>query len=96
MDNRIYLINLYDYYYNLLTEKQQAYFESYYFDNLTLKEISENNSVSRNAISKQLKEAINKLEYYEDKLKLYSKSLKIKNLIAHLDDEVKTKIEELI
>ncbi len=96
MDNRIYLINLYDYYSDLLTEKQKEYFESYYFDNLSLQEISENTKVSRNAISKQIKEVINKLEYFEDKLKLYNKSLKIKELIKEIDINIKNKIEELI
>lgn len=96
MDNRIYLINLYDYYSDLLTEKQKEYFESYYFDNLSLQEISENTNVSRNAISKQIKEVINKLEYFEDKLKLYNKSLKIKELIKEIDINIKNKIEELI
>ena len=56
MEDRIYLINLYDYYGDLLTEKQKEYFESYYFANLSLSEISENTKVSRNAVHKQLKE----------------------------------------
>ena len=73
MDNRIYLINLYDYYGDLLTDKQKEYFEDYYFDNLSLAEISENNNISRNAIHKQLKEVTLKLENYEKKLMLFQK-----------------------
>lgn len=96
MDNRIYLIDLYDYYSDLLTEKQRAYFEDYYFDNLTLAEIGENNDISRNAVHKQLKEVINKLEVYEEKLQLYQKSIKIKELIKNLDQELQEKIKELI
>lgn len=96
MDNRIYFINLYDYYSELLTDKQQNYFEGYYFDNLSLQEISENIGVSRNAVSKQLKDVTNKLEYFEEKLKLYNKSLKIKKLIEKIDADTKSKIEELI
>ena len=42
MNERIKYINLYDYYGELLTDKQKEYFEDYYFDNLTLAEISEN------------------------------------------------------
>ena len=45
MDERLYLINLYDYYGDLLTQKQKDYFEEYYFNNLTLLEISENYDV---------------------------------------------------
>jgi len=35
MNNQLYLINLYDIYKKVLTDKQQAYFEDYYFNNLT-------------------------------------------------------------
>jgi len=96
MDNRIYLINLYDYYGDLLTEKQKQYFEDYYFNNYSLQEISENYNVSRNAIFKQIKEVVNKLSNYEEKLELYAKSLKIKAIISDFDDKIKKEIEELI
>ena len=33
MENTIYMTMLYDYYKNLLTDKQRAYFEDYYFNN---------------------------------------------------------------
>ena len=96
MDKVIYLTNLFDYYGELLTDKQQAYFKYYYFDNLTLSEISENYNISRNAIHKSLKEIEEKLLYYEEKLKLYEKNIKIKKIIANLDDDLKNKIIELI
>jgi len=96
MDNRIYLIDLYDYYSELLTDKQKQYFEYYYFDNLSLAEISENINVSRNAIHNSLKETVNKLEFYEEKLELYKKSKKIKQLIKTLDENLQNKIKELI
>lgn len=96
MDNHLYYINLFDYYGVLLTEKQQEYFKDYYFDNLTLSEISENYNISRNAIHKSLKEIEEKLLYYEEKLKLYEKNIKIKKIIANLDDDLKNKIIELI
>lgn len=96
MDKRLYIINLYDYYGELLTNKQRNYFESYYFDNLSLAEISENEGVSRNAIYKQLKEAESKLNYYENVLKDYEKSLKIKEIIKNCDEKIKIKIEDLL
>ena len=58
---------LYDYYGELLTSKQKNYFEDYYFNNLTLQEISENNNVSRNNAYKIIKDALEKLNYYENK-----------------------------
>lgn len=96
MDNQVLLSILYDYYGELLTDKQQNYFKDYYFDNLTLSEISENYNISRNAIHKSLKEIEEKLFYYEEKLKLYEKNTKIKKIIANLDDDLKNKIIELI
>lgn len=96
MDNQVLLNILYDYYGELLTDKQKNYFKDYYFDNLTLSEISENYNISRNAIHKSLKEIEEKLLYYEEKLKLYEKNIKIKKIIANLDDDLKSKIIELI
>lgn len=96
MDNRIYLIDLYDYYSDLLTDKQKEYFEYYYFENQSLSEISENIKVSRNAIHNSLKETVNKLELYESKLELYKKAQKIKEVIKTLDKDTQEKIKELI
>ena len=61
MDEINNLIILYDYYGNLLTSSQQNYFVEYYFNNLSLSEISENLNVSRNAAHKQLRVACDKL-----------------------------------
>lgn len=96
MSDRLRYINLYDYYGDLLTEKQKEYFEDYYFNNLTLAEIAENLEISRNAVHKQLKEAEKNLDYFEEVLNLYEKSVKIKEIIKDLDKEIKIKIEELI
>ena len=96
MDKVIYLINLFDYYGELLTEKQQSYFKDYYFDNLTLSEIAENKCVSRNAAYKQIKETENKLIHYEEILKQYQNSKKIKEIIKDLDPKLKKQIEELL
>ena len=95
MDKTVYLVNLYDYYSSLLTEKQREYFEDYFKD-LSLSEISENRGISRNGIYKVIKETENKLTYYEKLLCLYEKSIKIRKLVTDLDDEIREKIEELI
>ena len=89
-------VYLFDYYGDLFTDKQKEYFKDYYFNNLTLQEIADNNSVSRNAVHKNIKEILNKLDYYEEKLKLYSNKKKIEKLIENIDVDIKKKIEELI
>jgi len=85
---------LYDYYGDLLTEKQKNYFEDYYFNNLTLQEISENNNVSRNNAHKIIKESLEKLKYYEEKLNLIEKNKQIKKIIK--DNELLEKIDKYI
>ncbi len=96
MENQILLCILYDYYGELLTDKQKKYFKDYYFENLSLSEMSENYNISRNAIHKNIKETEDKLLYYEEVLKLYEKNKKIKKIITNLDDDLKEKILELI
>ncbi len=97
MEKLIYLNNLYDLYGILLTEKQQKYFEEYYFNNLSYGEISEKYGISRNAIFHQLKIIENKLLDYEKKLKLYYKKEKINDIINNIDDsKIKKELEDLI
>lgn len=83
----VFLSILYDHYEKLLSNKQQAYFIDYYFNNLSLSEMSDNYQVSRNAIHKQLKVIEAKLIDYEKKLKLCAKSKKAKVLINNIKDE---------
>ena len=93
MKERLYLINLYDLYGNLLTDKQQTYFEEYYFNNLSLSEMSDLYNVSRSAIGKSLKEIETKLNNYEDKINIYSKLNKVNKLIK--DEDLRNKIEDI-
>ena len=81
LEKRDYLIILYDLYGELLNDKQQQYFEEYYFNNLSLGEISENLNISRNAVHKSLQSIEEKLQFYEEKLKLYKKSKIIYDII---------------
>ena len=97
MEDREYIILLYDYYYELLSDKQREYFEDYYFDNLSLSEISENENKSRNAIHKSIKSVVNKLYEYEEKMKLCDKETKLRKIIEKIDDvKIKREIEELL
>ncbi len=93
MDNTR-LIILYDYYSELLTEQQKEYFEDYYFSNLSLSEIAENNNVSRNAVHNMIKSTTEKLEKYEDKLKIYEKNKKVEKLLE--GNELKEKIMNVL
>lgn len=96
MNNRDYIIILYDYYSNLFNDKQRYYFEEYYFNNLSLQEISENTGISRNAIHKMIKNIENKLYFYEEKLELYKKNQKLTKLLEDSSlDNIKREISKL-
>lgn len=94
MEKQIYLGNLFAIYGELFTEKQQEYFKDYYFNNLTLSEMSENYNVTRNAIHKSMKDTEEKLLFYENTLHIYEKNKKILDLIE--DEKLKEKIEEIL
>lgn len=97
MNDRDLIIILFDYYGELLSDGQKNYFIDYYFNNLSLAEIAENFNVSRNAVSKELKLSVEKLNNYEDKLKLYSKDRKLRRLIDQIEDEeLKEKIDKIL
>lgn len=96
MEDRIYLTMLYDIYGDLLTEKERKYFEAYYFDNLSLGEISENMDVSRNAVHKSIKLVIEKLNEFESKLHLKGKNEILSKIINSInDEELKEKLNEI-
>ena len=96
MDRMIYLNTLYDIYKDLLTDKQKEYYEAYYFDNLSLGEIADNYDVSRNAIFNQLKLIEEKLEEFEDKLRINEKQNKILNILEKKDKELYEEIKGIM
>ncbi len=97
IEDTIYINKLYDCYGNLLTVIQREYFEDYYFQNLTCQEIGENKGISRNAVNKQIKDTVTKLEFFETQLKLCQKRDKIENVIENIEDQkIKEEIKRII
>ena len=96
MDNVIYYNELYDLYGVLLTDKQRLYFEDYYFNNLSFSEMADNYGVSRNAVFKQLHIVTDKLDDYENKLRLREKRMKINELLGDVPLTIKEKVEEIL
>lgn len=66
----IKISQLYDFYSELLSEKQKQYLNDYYFNDFSLTEISENYDISKQAVSNNIKRTITELEQYEEKLNL--------------------------
>jgi len=97
MDKRIRLNILYDYYKEFLTDKQQEYFESYYYNNYSLGEIAEDNNISRNAVHNQLKIVEEKLEEFEHNLELVTKKDKIMKLLKNeISNDLLEQIMEIL
>ena len=88
--------HLFDYYGCLLTEKQQEYFTSYYFDDMSLAEIADIYNVSRNAVHDQLKKIYTLLDYYEEKLQFSLKDNKLNDILKQYENNSNSDIRELI
>lgn len=97
MKEREYIENLYETYKGLLTQRERDYFENYYFEDYNLQEIADNYEVSKSYVGKFINSILEKLNNYEEVLKIYDKLSKIKNTIKYMDDEItRMKIEEII
>ncbi|TCT16974.1 hypothetical protein EDC18_101270 [Natranaerovirga pectinivora] len=64
---------LYDFYGELLTEKQKKIYECYFLNDLSLGEISEQEGISRQGVYDTIKRTTKLLENYENKLNLVKK-----------------------
>jgi len=95
--DKIYLNEIYIYYKELFTEKQQMYFDDYYMNDLSLSEIAENYNVSRNAVHNQLKIVEEKILYYENILGKKRKKEEINQLLNDKVDKLTLeKINEIL
>ncbi len=72
---------LYDFYGQLLTDKQKDVIEMYYLNDFSLSEIGEEHNITRQSVLDMLKRAESSLISYEDKLKLVERYLKQKDFI---------------
>ena len=91
---------LFDFYEKLLTEKQRTVLGFYLNENFSLAEISEEIEISRQAVHDIIKRTTQKLEDYEDKLGLYgrlSRNREIsRDIIGILDDGDKDMIATML
>lgn len=79
------LMNIYG---KLLTEKQYEVLDNYYNSDLSLSEIAENLSITRQAVRDNIKKGENKLFEFEEKLEIMKRTLqqdkKINNVLSEL------------
>lgn len=103
MDKRTEILILFDIYGMLLTDKQKNIMDLYFNNDLSLSEIAENSSTSRQAIHDTIKRCEKLLYEYEKKLQLMEKSKKIKIVKNNIEENLKelyklkeTEINEVI
>lgn len=78
MDKVLEITLLYDFYGELLTEKQRSVIELYYLDDYSLNEIGDSYGITRQAVHELIKRTEKILQGYEAKLMLVDKFLKQK------------------
>ena len=85
---------LYDFYGQLLTQRQQQIFEMYTQENLSLAEISQELGISRQAVHDALRIGQKSLETYEEKLELIARFLRSMDAIEEIDGRILALIEK--
>lgn len=78
LEDRNEIILLIDIYGDLLTEKQKSILELYFFDDLSLVEISKINNSSRQSILYSINKSIDQLKIFEGKMKILEKDKEFK------------------
>ena len=84
MEKNVKLSILLQLYGKLLTENQFNILNDYYNNDLSLSEIAENNSITRQAVRDILKKGENKLFEYEEKLELMKKNESLEKSISNI------------
>ena len=89
------VILLMDCYRDLLTDKQKQYLSLYYEEDLSLSEIAEDLSVSKNAVFDNIQRSVMSLEKYESKLHILENHRKRLALINKIEEEKNKKHEDI-
>ena len=84
MEKKVEISMLWQIYGKLLTEKQYEYIDYYYNNDLSLSEIAENDSITRQAVRDIIKKGERKLFEYEEKLLFMKKTINQEKLIQHI------------
>ena len=90
IDKRVRICLLFDFYGELLTDKQQYSIKRYYDDDASLAEIATELNISRQAVRDSIVTSENMLESFELKLGLVERYNNLKNGISEIIDELES------
>lgn len=106
MEKFVIITYLYDFYQELLTDRQRNLLNGYYFEDFSLSELSQQYQISRQSIFDTIKKTEQKLLDYEEKLHLFAKHqqqqqslvkiTKLCDCMKAKDDEQANTIKEII
>lgn len=96
MSKNLYISSLLDIYGRFLSEKQKTLTEYYYNDDLSLSEIAENEGITRQGVSDNIKRAEQKLISWEKECGYCEKFLKLKELSEKADSDAILQMREII
>ena len=77
---------LYDFYGELLTDHQKRIYESAVYEDLSLKELSEEYGITRQGVHDLIKRCDRILEEYEDKLGMIERFGRIRELVDKIEE----------
>ena len=89
MAKNLDVINLFDIYGEMLTQKQQDFICYYYNDDLSLAEIAENEGITRQGVRDAIKRAEAQLFSFEEHLGLYSRNEALKTGLEEISELIK-------
>ena len=101
MDKNVKMSMLLELYGNMLTDTQRDTASLYYDQNLSLREIAEDDNISRQGVLRNLKLAEDKLLELEEKLGILKEKLRrnqiLEEVIDEIDDKnIKDRLSELL
>lgn len=88
VDKTVRMNLLFDFYGQLLTDRQRRFFEMYYAEDLSLGEIAETSGVSRQAVYDIIKRSAASLESFEERLGLAARHGRQQERLHRLEHRV--------
>lgn len=84
MEQKLAQAYLYDFYGELLNDRQRKIYEDFVFNDLSLGEIAQEEGISRQGVHDMVRRCTKALESYEDRLHLVQKFLSTKERVAKI------------
>ncbi len=94
MDKLLEITLLYDFYGDLLTDKQKSVVELYYLNDNSLHEIADEYGITRQAVMDMLRRAEKLLRQYEEKLGLVGRYTMQKKRLSDMTEKLNELIEK--